>query len=102
MLRRSRVESIGGKKLLTLQELKVFGRNNEIDEALLGADGTVTFEWPAPIQTNLKPDAAAMATALKPLTWCAIDHRKLTSAMGRKPTLALAGANVRFRAIRDA
>lgn len=62
MLRRSRVESIGAKKLLTLQELKVFGRNYEIYESLLGADGTVTFERPAPIQTNPKPDAAAMAT----------------------------------------
>jgi hypothetical protein len=83
MLRRLRVESIGGKKLLTLQELKVFGSNYEIDEALLGAHGTVTFKWPAPIQTNPKPDAATMATTLKPLTWCAIDHRKLTAALGR-------------------
>jgi len=64
MLRRSRVESIGGEKLLTLQELKVFGRNYEIDEALLGANGTVTFERLAPIQTNPKSDAAAMATTL--------------------------------------
>src|ERR1041385_2087717 len=76
VLGRSRVESIGGEIVHTAHALKVLGCNNEMQEALLAAQGTVTIGRTVEIGAYAEPHASAMASAFVNLRHCLTVQRR--------------------------
>src|SRR5262245_18931936 len=63
VLSRAGVEPIGGQRVRTADELELFGRHDEMQKALFGADRAIAFGDTRKIRRDAETHAPAMATA---------------------------------------